>query len=186
MLRKCQVCNTVYQYPAKTAKGLNLVPEICSARCLKEFILAENPGDPQDLFPFLEEEIQTRLYSAEIEWLHSKPGYYRKAPHLIFTQSFRHLHPQYKSDYEKEFATWMRICKLQYVYEPILFRQEYIPDFLIVSGYKLVFVEVKGLWQPSAYAKAKRFAKFIGEYGIPLLIIDKTILNLLKKRRVND
>jgi len=75
-----------------------------------------------------------------------------------------------RSDYERGFGLWLTKRKIYWQYEPFSIRigkYKYIPDFFL-PFYRLIF-EVKGLWEPGAYAKFKRIYEGYAENKIYLI-----------------
>ncbi|MGQ9570680.1 MAG: hypothetical protein ACUVUQ_07525 [Thermodesulfovibrionales bacterium] len=93
------------------------------------------------------------------------------------------MNTPFRSQYEAYFAKWLQIQNLWGFYEPLIFDNNYIPDFLIgiPDKNKAVFVEVKGTWEAKAYPKVRRFSIFLKEYNIPIFVITTHLINLIKK-----
>jgi len=148
-------------------KGLNFVPCVCSAICLANFIV----WSFRDLEIF-KGSVQPKL----IEELRLND------PHIMPTRCDS---SQTRSNWEADFIRWLRLIKVDYLYEPVIFDNEYVPDFLVLDNIKRkkgVFIEVKGIWEPSAYAKVCRFNKFLGEYGLEILVVNRYIMSLIQKQ----
>jgi hypothetical protein len=178
-------------------------PPVCSSNCFRTLIKVLSPSRS-----FLQEHLsftnpafkrkQGHLVSeGRIEWL--KDIRYEFVRNLLYVPitskielinyvrgmplAYQQPNPtiNYRSSYEKQFASWLKVNNINFMHEPALFDNQYIPDFMLSQGTGIMFIEVKGLWEASAYAKVKRFQKFLSEYDVSFYVVSKEFLNLLRR-----
>lgn len=88
----------------------------------------------------------------------------------------------FKSDYERDMATWLTKHGVCWFYELVTIsngKDTYIPDFMISPC--VGFIEVKGLWHPGAYAKLKRLKPLIEKNIGPLFVVDSSLIKEIRK-----
>jgi hypothetical protein len=186
---RCAICHNTYE--TKADKALTLRPMVCSSYCFRR--LLTSPPISESFFRNhlsltglgYSHNPQGHLFN-RIEWIEKlEYDFYAdrlyKPLKVIQANMLPILWNDYKSDYERKFAEWCVEHQINFLYEPLLFDCKYIPDFLISLGQRLTFIEVKGIWEASAYPKAKRFAAFLAEYDIPFYIVNKEFLNMLRR-----
>lgn len=151
----CCSCNKVKQIKYRDKMGL--VPKVCSSVCFYRYIKKRfvPPPDNCENWSILKEK-------PEIEHIEKKTTF-----------------NDYKSGYEKYVKQWLNDYGIPFFYEPILFKEKYVPDFYL--PYHSLFIEVKGLWEEGAKSKVNKFKKFLEEEmpDIDIIVVDRPILTML-------
>lgn len=148
---KCSMCESDYIQPVDSVKHFRFAPSVCSNKCFVKLITKNKKWN--------EDELPEILIKKTVEELNN---------------------PVYKSLYELKFSYFLTDNRVDFLYEPYTFKisdsKSYTPDFFIIkSG---TFIEVKGLWNGSAYQKFKRFRTFAKGF-FNVFLIDKCGLKFL-------
>jgi hypothetical protein len=156
---------------------MNFIPQVCSDRCFEWLLRRQDIGNTRFVTDFIinpkrrNDTQQQLIVDSPIEWI-IPVSYYLPSDIVRIDKSI----PEFRSDYERHFATWLDRHAFKWAYEPLLFNNNYVPDFMINYRNIIVFLEVKGLWQPRAYAKIKRFSDFCAGYNMRYYLITQDTL----------
>lgn len=151
MIQACSICQKKYSTEYRNWYD-RYIPWTCSAKCFRRFLLESH----ESVIPAINDDSKriTRFFS----------------PYGSFL----------RSGYERTFRSWLKKVKLPFDYEPYSFslesKKRYVPDFLVADR---VFVEVKGLW--NSEAKAKFIAMNRQFYDLPIVVVDRGFLDMLKR-----
>lgn len=148
MITKCLVCKKTYK--VKYIVGLKYIPDVCSVKCLFEFLYDVG--------------VDMHLFLNNLKTI--------TEPLPIATD--------YKSNLERKFVSIAHKYGFICHYEPFMLKYSskryYIPDFVIYKNNHVSVVEIKGKWEKGAYVKAKSAHKIFSELGIPYFIITENKL----------
>lgn len=160
---RCQFCSNQFQMPVD--KGMKYIPQVCSAQCLWSFLVSHFV--PISLFDKGKHENLITI----TQWKNKDK----------FVEKFR-------SHYEQIFSNWIVRGVVSHLYEPLIFDNNYVPDFLIgqVGTTKGLFVEVKGTWEDGALPKIQRFARYLESEKVPIFIINSYLIGLIKKEKIKQ
>lgn len=146
----CSICGKTFE--VKKFKGMQYSPKVCSAECLKKYLLMNKKYNSMD-------EMRGRIKGVEI--------FYN-----ITTGDFR-------SKIEMDVAKFFIDNNIDYEFEEaaLMYRKRmYLPDFYLPQY--SVFVEIKdSVWEAYAYTKFKTFEK-----RVPLILITRQLLTAWHKK----
>lgn len=165
MYLKCETCGQPFE--RESSKGSHLIPAVCTSSCFEKY---------------LHEQVRLVIARKKLGLCPSILDGHEYIKRVHNGLKINQIKP--RSRYETVVANWLREHGFDFAFEHYLLNNEYLPDFAL---YPIpIFLEVKGLWLGRGYSKVARNYAMLEEYGGMLMVINKDMVNVLKRRRRGD